>query len=199
MVHGDGERVRTGRGAPREHGAPSPAIAGDSTCPRGIVARETRGLARHVPVGWGSPSGHTGGVRRPDQAEGHGPVEIPDDVEARVRTLCLGLPEVTVRTDASRVRVRSTAHAFDIRRRPFCLLVAIADRAGKSVPLLVLRAHPDDREMYLSTGHPFFAPRGRSDRIGLWLTDDTDWDEIGALVTESYRMLAPKSLIALIE
>jgi len=28
------------------------------------------------------------------------------------------------------------------------------------------------------------------------LTDDTDWDEIGELVTESYRLLAPKKLIA---
>ena len=34
------------------------------------------------------------------------------------------------------------------------------------------------------------------DRIGALLTDDTDWAEIAELVTESYRILAPKILIA---
>jgi predicted DNA-binding protein (MmcQ/YjbR family) len=31
------------------------------------------------------------------------------------------------------------------------------------------------------------------------LTDDTDWEEICELVTESYRILAPKKLIALLD
>jgi hypothetical protein len=31
------------------------------------------------------------------------------------------------------------------------------------------------------------------------LSDDTDWDEIRELVTESYRRLGPKKLTALLE
>jgi hypothetical protein len=31
------------------------------------------------------------------------------------------------------------------------------------------------------------------------LTDDTDWEEIRELVTASYRVLAPKKLIALLD
>ena len=31
------------------------------------------------------------------------------------------------------------------------------------------------------------------------LTDDTDWEEIRELVTESYRVLAPKKLTALLD
>jgi hypothetical protein len=31
------------------------------------------------------------------------------------------------------------------------------------------------------------------------LTDDTDWEEIRELVTESYRILAPKKLTALLD
>jgi hypothetical protein len=124
------------------------------------------------------------------------PVEMPEDIEARVRTLCLALPEVTVRIDESRTRARSTAHSFDIRRRSFCLLIALKGARGKPVPLLVLRAYADDREAYLSIGHPFFASRAGRDRIGVLLTDDTDWDEIRELVTESYRILAPKKLTA---
>src|SRR5580658_5610306 len=52
------------------------------------------------------------------------PVEVPEDIVERVRTLCLALPEVTVRVDGSLTRTRSTAQSFDIRRRSFCLLVA---------------------------------------------------------------------------
>ena len=125
--------------------------------------------------------------------------DIPGGIIVRVSTLCLALPEVTVRVDASLTRSRSTAHSFDIRRRSFCLLVAWEGPTGKPVPLLVLRAGPDEREALLSIGHPFFASRAGRDRIGVLLTDDTDWEEIRELVTESYRILAPKKLTALLD
>jgi hypothetical protein len=129
----------------------------------------------------------------------HGPAEVPADILERVRALCLALPEVTVRVDYSLTRARSTAQSFDIRRRSFCLLIAVKDPAGKSVPLLVLRAVPEEREAMLSRGHPFFASRAGRDRIGVLLSDDTDWEEIRELVTESYRILAPKKLSALLD
>ena len=127
------------------------------------------------------------------------PIEVPVDIFERVRTLCLALPEVTVRVDRSLTTTRSTAHSFDIRRRSFCLLVAREGRTGKPVPLLVLRADPDEREALLSIGRPFFATRAGRDRIGVLLTDKTDWEEIRELVTESYRVLAPKKLTALLD
>jgi hypothetical protein len=127
------------------------------------------------------------------------PIEVPDDVVERVRTLCLALPEVTVRIDYSLVKARSTAQSFDIRRRSFCLLVAREDPAGQPVPLLVLRANPEERKALLSIGHPFFASRAGHDRIVVLLTDDTDWAEIRELVIESYRILAPKKLTALLD
>ena len=76
------------------------------------------------------------------------------------------------------------------------MLVAVETPTGRLVPLLVLRADPDDREAMLSVGHPFFAPRAGRDRIGVRLTDQTDWEEIRELVTDSYRVLAPKKLTA---
>jgi hypothetical protein len=57
------------------------------------------------------------------------------------------------------VRIDGWAQSFDIRRRSFCLLMARAGTAGKPVPLLVLRADPDEREALLSIGRPFFASR----------------------------------------
>jgi predicted DNA-binding protein (MmcQ/YjbR family) len=124
------------------------------------------------------------------------PVEVPEAIVERVRALCLTLPEVTVRVDPSLTRARSTAQSFDIRRRSFCLLVAVEGPSGRPVPLLVLRADPAEREALLSIGRPFFASRAGRDRIGVLLTDDTDWEEIRELVTESYRILAPKKLTA---
>ena len=97
------------------------------------------------------------------------PVEIPADIVERIRTLCLALPEVTVRVDESLSTARSTAHSFDIRRRSFCLLVAWADPAGQPVPLLVLRTDPDEREVLLSIGHPFL-PRELAVIASWWCT-----------------------------
>ena len=62
----------------------------------------------------------------------------------------------------------------------------------------MLRADPDEREALLFDGHPFFASRAVI-HIVVVLTDDTDWEEIRELVTESYRILAPKKLTALLD
>ena len=126
-------------------------------------------------------------------------MQVPEEIVERVHALCLALPEVTMRVDESRISARSTAQSFDIRRRSFCLLVAVLSTTGKPVPLLVLRVDPNDREALPSVGHPFFASRAGRDRIGVRLTDDTDWEEIRELVTESYRILAPQKLTALLD
>jgi YjbR len=110
-----------------------------------------------------------------------------------------GTTEASMRLDESRRRARSTAHSFEIRRRSFCLLVATESPTGKARPLLVLRADPNEREVLIAIGHPFFAPRAGSGRLGVWLTDETDWEEIRELVTDSYRLIAPKKLIALLD
>ena len=124
------------------------------------------------------------------------PVEVPADVEVRVRSMCLALPEVAVRIDESRSPRRSVAYSYDIRRRSFCLLVAVAGSTRRSVPLVVLRADPGEREALLALGHPYFAPRGGRGRIGVLLSDATDWEETAELVIESYRTLAPRKLWA---
>jgi hypothetical protein len=121
-----------------------------------------------------------------------GAPEVPDGVVERVRVLCARLPETTVRTDR-------WAHSFEIRKKPFCVLAAPEDPSGRPIPMLVFRADPDERVALLATGHPFFASRSGRDKVGLLLSDETDWDEVGELVTESYRILAPKKLAALLD
>ncbi|HLI01252.1 MAG TPA: MmcQ/YjbR family DNA-binding protein [Acidimicrobiales bacterium] len=131
--------------------------------------------------------------RHPPEVE---QVELPADIFERVSTMCLALPEVTVRVDLSLVPTRSTAHSFDIRRRSFCMLVAWAGPTGRPVTVLTLRADPDEREVLLAIGHPFSTSDAGHDRIEVRVTDDTDWEEIRELITESYRRLAPKKLTA---
>jgi hypothetical protein len=126
-------------------------------------------------------------------------VEIPGDVVARVHELCCALPEVTIRIDESHSPARSTSFSFEIRRRSFCLLVARRGPAGQPTPLLVLRAVPEEREALLSVGHPYFPPRGGKGRLGLVLRTETDWEEVRELVTDSYRILAPKKLQAMLD
>ena len=106
---------------------------------------------------------------------------------------------MTVRFDQSRVAWRSTACSFDIRRRSLCLLIATADTPGTAVPRIVLRVRPDDRHALVSIRHPYLPSRAGRDRVGVLLTDDTDWSEIRDLVTESYRLLAPKKLSATLD
>jgi YjbR len=139
-------------------------------------------------------------VKRESDDPARTAVELSAEIVERVSALCMALPEVTVRVDDSMVTTRSTAHSFDIRQRSFCLLVAVKSASGKPKPLLALRADPDEREALLSTGHPFFPPRrAPRDRLGVWLTDATDWEMIRELVTESYRVIAPKKLSALLD
>ena len=120
------------------------------------------------------------------------PVEVPSDIVERVTGICLALPEVAVRVDG-------WAQSFDIRRRSFCLLIAV-ERDGRNAPLLILRSVSPERDVLLAIGLPYFVPRqAREDRLGVLITPETDWGEIRELVTDSYRVLAPKKLIALID
>jgi YjbR len=206
---------------------PVRSVAGTFEIRLGLLRRESLGPAGRTPLAQGIPFGttawRTSMDRRPhrpirtnsrpaverntecgvsstdDNGRVRSPIEVPEDILKRVSAMCLALPEVTVRVDGSLTSARSTAHSFDIRRRSFCLLVARQDPIGKPVPLLVLRADPDELDALLSMGHPFFAPRAGRNRIGIRLTDDTDWEEIRELLTESYQRLAPKKLTRLLD
>ena len=118
--------------------------------------------------------------------------DVADDVVERVKAICDALPETTLRVDRS-------AYSFEIRRRAFCVLAAPQSPDGQPVPLLALRADPVEREVLLAIGHPYFASRSGVDRLGVLVTDATDWEEVRELVTESYRILAPKKLAALLD
>lgn len=123
--------------------------------------------------------------------------DVPAEVLARLRPVCLGLPEayeepawVGVRW---RVRTRTFAHVLvvDAGWPP-----AYARAAGTGGPatVLMLRSSGAELAALRETGHPFFAPPWRADEVGLVLDARVDWDEVAELVADSYRVMAPRRL-----
>ena len=64
--------------------------------------------------------------------------------------------------------------------------------------VLSFRSAGYELEVLRNAGHPFFV-LGWGDAIGMELDADTDWDEVRELLTESFCVLAPRKLIALVD
>ena len=115
--------------------------------------------------------------------------QVPAEIVARLRALCLDLPAayeepawVGVRW---RIRKRTVAHVFSI------------EVEGQPVPAVMFRSTGPELEVLRGMGPPYYADW--KDAAMMLLNDDTDWTEVAELLTESYRFLAPKKLIALLD
>ena len=53
--------------------------------------------------------------------------------------------------------------------------------------------------MLRHAGHPFFYAGWGRDVMGLVIDDDTDWIEVAELLTESFCVMAPQKLAALVD
>ena len=65
--------------------------------------------------------------------------------------------------------------------------------------VLAFRSLGVELEALRNTGRPFLVLGWGRDAIGMVLDETTDWDEVRELVTESYCMMAPRKLVALVE
>jgi hypothetical protein len=59
---------------------------------------------------------------------------------------------------------------------------------------IVFRAEPDEVMALQHLGPPYFRGGWGRNVVGLILDDDTDWDELAELLTDSYCVQAPASL-----
>ena len=116
-----------------------------------------------------------------------------DDPLERVRQLCLVLPETTERLSHGEptwfvrdknVFVMYADHHHDDRLAFWCAAPAGAQQ--------VLVATEPER---------FFRPPyvGHRGWLGVWLDVPVDWAEIADFVTDAYRMIAPKRLLAALD
>jgi hypothetical protein len=117
--------------------------------------------------------------------------DLPTEVVEAMRQACLALPEVHEQQAWNGlrwcVRKHSVAHAFSI------------DTAEGPITMVLFRSPPGERDLLLASGHPFFTPGWGADSVGMVLDADVDWSEVAELVTESYCLLAPKKLVALVD
>ena len=119
-------------------------------------------------------------------------VDVDPEVLARVAERCLALPEAWDEP-------AWTGHRFLVRKKNFAHVFAVCDADDEVRTIMAVRSPDDEREALLATGHPFFLLGWGRDAVGMVLDDDTDWDEVGEIVTESYCVLAPKKLVALVD
>lgn len=128
--------------------------------------------------------------------------DVDPQLVARLAAICTALPEVVAETAwvgaRWRVRGKTFAHVLPIvEGRP----ASYAKAAGTDGPAVVLtfRITEEERELFTRLGPPYWATRWGRDVGGLILdtvpVEDLDWVEIAELVTESYRLLAPRKLV----
>ena len=114
----------------------------------------------------------------------------PDSPPARLRALCLALPEAT------EVVIRR-GPTFRIDDKIFAL-----DRLVEGRPSVWFKA-PAGAQAVLTGADPslFFSPPyyGVKGWVGMWLDREPDWGEIEALVRRSYRLVAPRRLSGAVE
>jgi YjbR len=129
-----------------------------------------------------------------------GPADVDPGLLARLRPICLGLPETTERVAwigiAWRIRQRTFAHAYTVEAEGHPVYGHLAQWSGP-VPVLSFRSPLDELPGLVARGYPLF--RAAWGRDVMWLVLDEehlDWDEVAELLTESYRVLAPKRLAA---
>ena len=101
----------------------------------------------------------------------------------RISAILADVPEV--REDdawvglAWRVRSATVAHVFGGEDQLF---------------RITFRAEPDEVVAFEHMGDPYFRASWGGNVVGLLLDDDTDWDELAELLTDSYCIQAPTKL-----
>ena len=128
--------------------------------------------------------------------------DVPDEIVAALRSVCLGLPEVheVEAWVGTRwvIRKKNFAHVLTIDSG---WPPAYARAAGTNGPATVLtfRSSGPELDALGNAGHPYFRPVWFHDIAGMVLEDGVDWDVVAELVRHSYCVMAPKKLAALVE
>lgn len=115
-------------------------------------------------------------------------LDVPDGILRRLRAACAHLPEAYEEQAFAgiRWRIRGATLAHVVTR----------PHDGAPVTHVTFHAASPELEALPAMGDPFFAGWGPG-LVAMVLREDgtTDWQEVKELVTDSYRLLAPKKLI----
>ncbi|HVL85548.1 MAG TPA: MmcQ/YjbR family DNA-binding protein [Pseudonocardia sp.] len=115
-----------------------------------------------------------------------------DDPLPRLRALCLALPEASE-------RLSHGSPTWFVRK----VFVTYADHhhGDPHVAFWCAAAPGVQEEMVAAEPQRFFRPPyvGHRGWLGVRLTTPVDWTEIAEIVTDAYREVAPKRLVALLD
>jgi predicted DNA-binding protein (MmcQ/YjbR family) len=115
------------------------------------------------------------------------PPEFDRAVFGRLRRLCLALPETT--------ETSSWGHPnFRAGKRIFCAFELVGGR-----PSIAFRVSPADAKRLARKRHFFLTPYGRGVWISRWLDVPADVKSMAMLIDRSYRQVAPKKLVRLLD
>jgi predicted DNA-binding protein (MmcQ/YjbR family) len=120
---------------------------------------------------------------------------MPPSPLTRLRKLCLALPE------AHEVEAWGEP-TFRVRNKLFAMYAAPNNHHGAGRPAVWCKAAPGNQSLMVraSPGRFFVPPYvGPSGWVGVWLDRDPDWAEVSDLMRDSYRLIAPKKLQALLD
>ena len=120
---------------------------------------------------------------------------MPPRPLTRLRTLCLALPEATE-------KLAWGEPTFRVRDKLFAMHASADNHHGAGRPAVWCKAAPGNQELMVRHAPTrFFVPPyvGPSGWIGVWLDGNADWRELADLLRDSYRLMAPKRLIAVLD
>ncbi|MGD9961565.1 MmcQ/YjbR family DNA-binding protein [Nocardioides sp.] len=127
------------------------------------------------------------------------PLLVPVEILETLSAICLALPEVYEEPAwigmRWRIRTRTIAHVATIDLDAPGAFARAVDATG-IVTTMTFRAPEEELEVLAQLGHPFYRPGWGANVVGLLLDASTDWTEVAELVTDSFRIQAPKRLAA---
>jgi YjbR len=116
--------------------------------------------------------------------------DVPAEALAELRTICLGLPEAHEQQAWAGIR-------WCIRKRTIAHVLTLDAPTGPTT-VVSFRSSGAELAALQAAGHPFFRPGWGDNVVGMVLDGTTDWAEVTELLTESYCIMAPKKLAALV-
>ncbi len=108
---------------------------------------------------------------------------VPEEWVLRIGALLGGLP-----------RVREESAWVGTRWRVGQATIAHVFGGEDQLFRITFRAEPEEVMAFQHLGAPYFKVEWGSNVVGMLLDDDTDWDELGELLTDSYCLQAPQHL-----
>jgi len=118
--------------------------------------------------------------------------DVPDEVVDRLRAICAELPDAYEEVAWKGVRWR-------VRKRTFAHVLSVRDGDTDPHVVLTFRSEGEELEVLRRAGPPFYPLGWGHNAVAMVIDEHTDWIEIGELVTESFCVMAPKKLAALVE